>query len=260
VFAKCREEKRPAFIPYLTAGFPKLDSTVDLLLALEKGGADIIELGMPFSDPLADGPTIQKSSFEALANGVKLEDCFRYVREAREKGLVAPVILMGYYNPFMNFGDEKLIDEAVRSTVEGFIIVDFPPDEAPSFGELCRSKKICFVPLVAPTSTDRRMKMLGEQTTGYVYGVSLTGVTGSRTELPPDLPKFLARIKKSFAVPVVIGFGLSTPEHVKQVYDLGAEGAVVGSSVIQEIRKFEGDHKAQVEALEAYVKKMMSLC
>jgi len=165
---------------------------------------------------------------------------------------------MGYFNPFMNYGEQKLVDEAVKSTVEGFIVVDLPPDETPTFSELCRSRNLCFVPLVAPTSTDKRLKLLGAATTGYVYGVSLTGVTGSRTELSADLPIFMSRVKKAFAVPLVIGFGLSTPEHVKQVYDLGAEGAVVGSSVIQEIRKHEDDHQGQVDALEAFVKKMMS--
>jgi len=256
VFAKCKAENRPAFIPYLTAGFPQLDSTVDLLLALQRGGADIIELGMPFSDPLADGPTIQKSSFDALRNGVKMEDCFRYVMEAREKGLTTPIIIMGYYNPFMNYGEKKLVDDAVKYTVEGFIVVDLPPDETPTFSELCRSRNLCFVPLVAPTSTDKRLKNLGASTTGYVYCVSLTGVTGSRAELSKDLPAFVERVKKAFHVPLVIGFGLSTPEHVQQVFRLGADGAVVGSSIINEIRKAETDHKAQMEGLEAYVKHM----
>lgn len=258
-FEKCRKENRPAFIPYLTAGFPTLESTVPLLLALEKGGADIIELGMPFSDPLADGPTIQKSSFEALSNGVTLPDCFRYVTEARKLGLTAPIIIMGYYNPFMNFGETKLVDTAVASTVEGFIVVDLPPDETGNFSELCRSRNLCFVPLVAPTSTEKRLKMLGESTTGYVYAVSVAGVTGSRSELPKELPAFIERVKSAFNdTPVVVGFGLSSPEHVKQIKTMGAEGAVVGSAIISEIRKHESDLKAQEKALIDYVSYMTS--
>lgn len=259
VFARCALEKRAAFIPYLTAGFPQLDSTVPLLLALQEGGADIIELGMPFSDPMADGPTIQKSSFDALANGVKLAHLFRYVREARVLGLVAPIIIMGYYNPFMSFGDVKFVDECVASTVEGFIIVDLPPDE-PTFSQLCRERNLCFVPLVAPTSTDKRLKMLGETTTGYVYAVSITGVTGARADLPQDLPAFVGRVQKHFPnVPVVIGFGVSTPEHVDQITGLGVQGAVVGSAIIQQIRAHPDDPKAQQAAVVAYVKQLRRL-
>ena len=259
VFAKCAKENRPAFIPYLTAGFPTMESTVPLLLSLQRGGADIIELGMPFSDPLADGPTIQKSSFDALSNGVKLADCFRYVREARDQGLTTPIILMGYYNPFMNYGETKLVDDAVDNTVEGFIVVDLPPDETGGFASLCKSRNLCLVPLVAPTSTDKRLALLAESTTGYVYAVSLTGVTGSRTELSKDLPAFIGRVKNAFKnMPVVVGFGLSTPEHVQQVQGFGAHGAVVGSAIIQEIRKNEKDLKAQEKALEEYVSYMTS--
>lgn len=259
VFARCASENRVAFIPYLTAGFPLLDSTVPLLLALQRGGADIIELGMPFSDPMADGPTIQKSSFDALANGVKMSDCFRYVREAREQGLVTPVIIMGYYNPFMSFGEVKLVDEAVRSTVEGFIIVDLPPDDD-VFCKLCADRKLCFVPLVAPTSTDKRLKQLGESTTGYVYAVSITGVTGARADLPEELPAFMQRVQRFFkSTPVVIGFGVSTPEHVQQITSLKVQGAVVGSAIIQQIRAHPDDPKAQQDAVVAYVRRLRDI-
>jgi tryptophan synthase len=257
VFSQCKIEKRIAFIPYLTAGFPTLKSTVPLLLALQRGGADIIELGMPFSDPLADGPTIQKSSFDALENGIKLFHIFEYVREAREEGLTTPIIIMGYYNPFQSYGLQRLVEEAESSTVEGFIIVDLPPDETPEFSSLCASKNLCFVPLVAPTSTNKRLEMLGKSTTGYVYAVSITGVTGARTELADDLPIFVSRVQKYFKdIPIVIGFGVSTRKHVQDIEKLGVSGAVVGSAVINDIREHPNNMEEQVKSLELFVQNL----
>jgi len=141
-FEACRAQSRPAFIPYLTAGFPTMASTVPLMLALQKGGADVIELGMPFSDPMADGPTIQKSSFDALSNGVKMDDCFRYVKEAREQGLTAPIVLMGYTNPFVSYGEKKLAEKAREVGIEGFIVVDMPPDDAGLFSSSLTAKVV----------------------------------------------------------------------------------------------------------------------
>jgi tryptophan synthase len=238
-------------------GFPTLNSTVPMLLALQRGGADVIELGMPFSDPMADGPTIQKSSFDALANGVKLHHCFEYVAAAREQGLTVPVILMGYCNPFASFGDDKLTETAAKSGIDGFIVVDLPPDDAESFSNACAKHDLCFVPLIAPTSTDKRLALLGKLAKGYVYLVSLTGVTGSRTELSAGLPDLIQKAKSYFSIPICIGFGLSTPEHVAQVFKAGADGAVVGSGIINEIRAHVTETpKQQENALEMYVKKM----
>lgn len=258
-FQRAGEENRPAFVPYITAGFPKLDSTVDLLLALQEAGADIIELGMPFSDPLADGPVVQKSSHEALLNGVKTAHCFKFVETARERGLVVPVVLMGYVNPFMSYGERRLAESAKRVGVEGFIVVDVPPDDAKLFTDAFDELGLCFIPLVAPTTTEERMKLLAKLTKGYVYAVSLTGVTGKRTELSAALPEFLARVKSHFGeVPVAVGFGLSSPEHVRKVYELGARGAIVGSAVIEKIRSAGEDKEAQKKALIEYVKFMRS--
>ena len=233
---------------------------MDLLLALQTGGADIIELGMPFSDPLADGPTIQKSSFDALQNGVKMRHCFEFVEQARAKGLTVPVVLMGYYNPFQSFGEEKLAQRCAEVGIDGFIVVDLPPDDAETFAGACNKHNLSLVPLIAPTSTDDRLALLAKLASGYVYLVSLTGVTGARTDLPENLPKLIERAKKVFTVPLAVGFGLSTPEHVKRVYEAGGDGAVVGSAIINEIRAHpKADAAAQVKGLEEYVKRMTAL-
>jgi len=256
-FAVSRAEKRAAFIPYITAGFPALDSTVPLLLALQRGGADVIELGMPFSDPMADGPTIQKSSYDALVNGVKLDHCFDYVAAARAQGLTVPVVLMCYTNPFLSYGEDKLAARAKLVGVEGFIVVDMPPDDAGAFATCLEARGLAFIPLVAPTSADARMAALAKLAKGYVYCVSLTGVTGSRSELPADLPVFLKRVRASFGTdfPIVVGFGLSTPAHVAHVHAMGADGAVVGSKVIEELRR-HATLPEQEKGLEAYTRHM----
>jgi tryptophan synthase len=190
-----------------------------------------------------------------LANGVKMDDCFRYVTEARAAGLKAPIVLMGYTNPFVSYGEEKLATRSLEVGVEGFIVVDMPPDDAGLFSAALEARGLSFIPLVAPTSADARLKLLAGIAKGYVYAVSLTGVTGSRSELSPELPAFVGRVRKAFGAdfPIVVGFGLSTPEHVQQVSGMGADGAVVGSSVIQEIRK-HSTLDAQAAALTLYVK------
>jgi tryptophan synthase len=216
-FAACAAAKRAAFIPFVTAGFPTQGCTVAQMLAMQEAGADIIELGMPFSDPLADGPTIQKSSFVALAGGVHMRDCLRFVKEARAQGLTVPVVLMGYYNPFAQYGEQKLVDDCAAATISGFIVVDLSGPEAERFAKCCATKSLAYVPLVAPTSTDKRLAEVAKFSSGYVYCVSVTGITGARDQLPEDLREFTDRVKKHFKIPLAIGFGLNTREHVKQV-------------------------------------------
>jgi tryptophan synthase len=160
-FANAKAEGRPAFIPYITAGYPRASDTVPVLLALQANGADIIEIGVPFSDPIADGNTIQAANQQALDNGVSLQDTIEYVVEARKQGLTVPIVLMGYYNPFLQFGEQKLVDTCADARIHGFIVVDLPPVEALQFRTICDSRDMCLVPLVSPTTTDERLAVMG---------------------------------------------------------------------------------------------------
>lgn len=256
-FARCASEGKAAFIPYVTAGYPSLAATVPQMLAMQEGGADIIELGMPFSDPLADGPTIQRSSFVALEGGVTLPACLEFVKEARKQGLTVPVILMGYYNPFAQYGEEKLVKDCAEATVSGFIVVDLSGPEATRFGNLCKAGDLAFVPLVAPTSTDKRMAEVATFAGGYVYCVSVTGITGARDSLPADLGEFTARVKKQFNIPLAVGFGLNTRAHVVGVAEF-AQGAVMGSVIINTIEAAGDDVSAQCDALRTFIRGVTS--
>lgn len=234
VFKKVEESGKAAFIPYLTAGYPKADDTVELLLGLQDGGADVIELGVPFTDPQADGATIQRTNQVALKNNIRLTDCLRYVKEARAKGLTAPVILMGYLNPFLAYGLDKLMKDAQESGVDGFIVVDLLPDEAGVFVSKCRKHSLSFVPLVSPTTTDERMPYVASAADTFIYCVSVTGVTGARTGLPEDLKQFIARIRSATDKPLAVGFGIFLPEHVSRVGEV-ADGIVCGSAIMNAI-------------------------
>ena len=254
VFARCKAEGRVCFIPYITGGYPTPSTTVPALLAAERSGADIIEVGVPFSDPIADGGTIQAANQHALENGVTLDHCLAFIAEAREKGLRAPVILMGYYNIFLQYGENRLVEACAKAGVHGFIIVDLPPVEAVSFREVCDKCDLCLVPLVAPTTTDERLAVMAQQAKGYAYCVSLNGVTGARKELPEHLGAFLERVRAHFTVPLAVGFGLSTREHIKAV-QLLADGAIMGSALVralgagsspEESSKLLGDYIAKV--------------
>lgn len=256
-FAKAADEKRAAFVPYVTAGYPTKEATVPHMLAMQEGGADVIELGVPFSDPLADGPTVQKSSFEALKNGIKLQDVLEMVKEARKQGLTVPVILMGYWNPFAQYGEEKLVKDCAEATISGFIAVDLSGPEAVAFAKTCAAGNLAYVPLVAPTSTDKRLGEIAEFGSGYVYCVSVTGITGARDKLPEDLKEFTDRVRSHFKIPLVVGFGLNTREHVKEVHKY-AEGAVMGSIIIKTIESAGESVDAQCDALRKFIKGVTS--
>eukprot|EP00204_Picochlorum_oklahomense_P004160 CAMPEP_0118801444 /NCGR_PEP_ID=MMETSP1161-20130426/2991_1 /TAXON_ID=249345 /ORGANISM="Picochlorum oklahomensis, Strain CCMP2329" /LENGTH=210 /DNA_ID=CAMNT_0006729371 /DNA_START=172 /DNA_END=801 /DNA_ORIENTATION=- len=203
---------------------------------MEKGGAHAIELGMPFSDPLADGPVIQKSSFEALQNGVVIDDCLNYVKEARKQGLTIPVILMGYYNPFLGYGEERLVKACKEATIAGFIIVDMDLPDFQRFSGFCKNEGLCLIPLVAPTTTEARLKEIAEFASGYIYCVSVTGVTGSRENLADGIEEYLETVGKNIDLPRAVGFGLSNNSHYVAVGKI-AEAAIMGSQIIKEVRK-----------------------
>jgi len=218
-------------ITYLTAGYPHPNETVDLLLAMQAGGASVLELGVPFTDPQADGTTIQKANEIALTHGVSLTKCIEMVATARAKGLTVPVVLMGYYNPFMSYGLDKLMDHSKAAGIDGFIVVDLPPEEGATFVNKASSRGLSYVPLVTPTTTNDRVSYLSSNAGSFMYCVSVTGVTGARGALPSDLKAFVERVRGQSNVPLAVGFGISTPDQVKEVSGL-AEGVVVGSAVI----------------------------
>ncbi len=249
-------DKKSQFIAYLTAGYPNADETVNLLLAMQSGGADVLELGVPFTDPQADGATIQKANEVALKNGVGLKECLAIVKAARDKGLTVPVVLMGYYNPFFAFGLEKLMDESKASGVDGFIVVDLPPEEGASFVSEATKRGLAYVPLVTPTTTDERIKYLSTNAGSFMYCVSVTGVTGARGQLPSDLKDFMGRVRANSNVPLAVGFGISTPAHVKEVGSV-AEGIVVGSAIINTIDENLNKTPAdRAKALESFCASM----
>jgi tryptophan synthase alpha chain len=233
-FARTRAERRPALMPYLMTGFPERGSALELAPALEAAGADMFELGVPFSDPLADGATIQRASERALANGTRLHDSLATVATLREHGLQAPVVLMGYYNPFLQYGIERLTRDAAAAGADGLIIPDLPPEEAETTHAACRAAGLDLIMFVAPTTPDERIAQIARLASGFIYCVALTGVTGARSELWSGLPDFLARVRQHTDVPLVVGFGISTAEHVRQVGQIAA-GAIVASALITTI-------------------------
>lgn len=247
-FAKAKAAGRPCFIPYITGGYPTPACTVPALLCMQENGADIIEIGIPFSDPIADGGTIQAANQCALDQGVSLEDCIGFVRDARAKGLTVPVILMGYFNPFLQYGEEKLVGACADVGIHGFIIPDLPPAEALVFRGHCDARDLCLVPLVSPTTTEARLATIAKLAKGYVYCVSLNGVTGARTELPTHLNEFLERVRRHIKCPLAVGFGLSTRAHVKAVGAI-ADGAIMGSAVIKALTSGGGNMDASVQAV-----------
>jgi tryptophan synthase alpha chain len=234
--ARTRREHRLALVAFLTAGYPEPAATPGLVRALVDGGADLIELGVPFSDPLADGTTIQRSDFRALEAGVTPAACLDIARNLRNEGLEIPLVLMGYYNPILAYGPEAFVAEAARSGVDGLIVVDLPPEEGEDLRGLCRTHGLDLILLLAPTSDDQRVALVAKQTSGFVYCVSVAGITGAREALPADLPTFLQRVRRHTGLPLAVGFGISRREHVEALEGL-AEAAVVGSAIIDVIER-----------------------
>ncbi|MCC6792068.1 MAG: tryptophan synthase subunit alpha [Thermomicrobiales bacterium] len=233
-FAECKANGRAAFMPYLTVGYPTLARSVDLIEAIVAGGADLIEIGVPFSDPLADGTTIQAASQKALDQGVTLQDCFDVVKEARARGVEIPLLLMGYSNPFYQYGLERLAQTAAEVGVDGFIIPDLPSDESEEFAAPLRKLGRDLIFLLAPTSTEKRIQDAADRASGFIYCVSLTGVTGARNALAGGLPEYIARVRAHTDLPLAIGFGISRPEHVREAAAL-ADGVIVGAALINHI-------------------------
>ncbi|KAG0158010.1 hypothetical protein PDIDSM_5523 [Penicillium digitatum] len=250
-FAKCKAQKRAALVAYVTAGYPTVEEAVDILLGLENGGADIIELGIPFTDPIADGPTIQTANTKALENGVTLTIVLELVRTARSRGLQAPLMLMGYFNPVLKYGEERMLRDCKEAGVNGFIMVDLPPEEAVRFRDLCSSAGLSYVPLIAPATSDARMRLLCKIADSFIYVVSRMGVTGATGSLSANIPELLNRVHEySGNVPAALGFGVSTREHFLSVQEQ-AEGVVIGSQIITCVGKAPAGQAAK--AAEEYL-------
>jgi tryptophan synthase alpha chain len=254
-FKSLRERKQKAFIAYITAGDPDLGTTEKLVYALERSGVDIIELGVPFSDPMADGPTIQAASQRALKNNVNLHDILKLVSRIRQRSQI-PMALMTYYNPVFHMGDEHFVAAAVRCGVDGVIIPDLPPEEAQALRKHAHRSGLSTVFFMSPTTTDGRLAKIVQASTGFIYYVSLTGVTGARVSLSNSIATDIKRAKCLTDKPVCVGFGISTADHVQEA-GRQADGVIVGSAIIKEIEKKLG-HKDLVEHVARYVQGLVN--
>ncbi|KAJ2059843.1 hypothetical protein GGI08_003152, partial [Coemansia sp. S2] len=252
-FAKAAQEERPTFVAYITAGYPSPDQTVDILLELEKGGVDVVELGIPFTDPLADGPTIQEAHLAALAHHTDIDMCTNMVSEARARGLQIPVLFMGYYNPIMQYGERNVVERCAQAGIDGYIVVDLPPEEAVSFRALCAEFGQSYVPLITPSTSEARIRRLVKIADSFVYVVSRSGVTGARKTLDTHLPDLLGRIQNHTDLPLAVGFGVSTHEHFTDVGAM-ADGVVIGSQFITVMRGAESGKAAA--AARAYAEEV----
>lgn len=234
-FQALKRQGEKAFIAFITAGYPDLNTTYKLVLELARVGVDIIELGVPFSDPMADGPIIQEASQAALKKGVNLYGILNLVK-AVKKDIDVPICLMTYYNPVFCFGEERFARKAVACGADGIIIPDLPPDEGTSFIRAASKSGLDTIFFVSPTSTHERIKFVSRVSRGFIYYVSLTGVTGPRQNLPRDLISNLKAIKKLSNKPVCVGFGVSRREQVRAIYKV-SDGVIVGSAIIKKIRE-----------------------
>jgi len=231
-FDRLRAAGRKALIPYITVGFPTRAVTLDVLRQCVAAGADIIELGVPFSDPMADGPTIQRASERALAQGVKLADVLAVVRAFRESDDTTPIVLMGYANPIERMGQERFANEAAAAGVDGLIAVDYPPEESAEFAAALRDRHIDPIYLLAPTSTDKRIASVAGQASGYVYYVSLTGVTGAGHMNVDDVRRGVERLRKEIRLPIGVGFGIRDGETARTIAGF-ADAVIIGTRMIE---------------------------
>jgi tryptophan synthase alpha subunit len=239
-FQRCANEKRGALICYLTAGYPEEESSIEHMIAAERGGADILEIGIPFSDPVADGPVIQRSSRMALENGMTPKGALELAAKVRSRSKM-PIVLMGYYNPIFSMGDELFVRTAASAGVDGLIVADMPYEESNDLGRICRKFDVDLIQLVGPTTNELRMRMIGASSRGYLYLVSSLGITGARSELPAELPDLIRRAKRAAGgLPVAVGFGVSKKEQATTIVDAGADGVIVGSALLARIQSGDG--------------------
>lgn len=252
LFAGLRSRGELGLMPFLTCGYPDIQATLELVPALEAAGADALELGVPFSDPVADGATIQRASEGALRNGVTLARCLEMLGQLRrERGVGLPVLLMGYYNVFFAYGVERIAADLAAAGGDGLIVPDLPPEEAAPLHAALRSHGLDLIFFVAPTSSDERIRTITAGASGFLYCVSLTGVTGARERLADELPTFLKRVRAATDLPLVVGFGISRPEHIARLKGL-ADGAIVASALIDLLDRTPPAER--IAAIQAYLR------
>lgn len=232
MFEHAKAQNRAAFLPYFPIGYPTYDDSLAAIAAMAAEGVDGFEIGIPFSDPLADGPVIQAATQVALENGITVRKCLTAVRELRARNVTQPMLLMGYINPILAYGVEAFVMDAKAAGVDGLIIPDLPPEEGAQIDELCAREGLAHVYMIAPTSDAQRIALVGERSTGFIYVVALIGITGARDQLPPELSSFIARVRAETSMPLVMGFGISKPEQARRMNDL-VEGFIVGSALVR---------------------------
>jgi tryptophan synthase alpha chain len=246
-FRRLREERKKAFIPYMMAGDPSLEKTGDIVLLFEKCGADIVELGIPFSDPLADGPTIQRASERALKNGVTLRKVISLIKGLRQITRI-PLVLMTYFNPVFRYGTSDFIRDAVAAGVDGTIIPDLPPDEAGEFIKISRATGLDTIFLLAPTSTEDRIKKVTRASSGFIYYVSITGITGANLLLDGSMEALIGNIKRYTDKPIAVGFGISGPGEASAVARI-SDGVIVGSAIVKKLHETPDELKSYLRSL-----------
>lgn len=250
MFARARAEKRVALMPFMTVGYPDLATSIELVKGMVAAGADAIELGVPFSDPLADGPTIQRASYQALQGGTTPADAIDMVTALRRAGVAVPLILMGYCNTFLAKGEDRFVSDAAHAGADGLIIVDLPPEESDGTLATCRKLGLDLIYLLAPTSDEGRVAEVLARAGGFIYCVSVVGVTGARTELAAELPDFLRRLRRKTDLPLAVGFGISKREHVEALQGL-ADAAIVASALIDIVES--SPRQERVDRVRDYV-------
>lgn len=241
-----------AFIPYIMAGDPDLERTLENILMLEACGADIIELGVPFSDPLADGPTIQRAAERALRSGTNLKKIISFVEKIRQKTYI-PIVFMTYYNPVFKYGEEEFIKNAISAGVDGVIIPDLPVEEGRDFIKLSRNHGLDTIFLIAPTSTEKRIKKIVSKCRGFIYYVSITGITGAKLLLDETIKEHIRFIKSITDTPVCVGFGVSTPEEASMVADF-ADGVIIGSAIVKRLYEHPRGSEEFIKKLSRAIK------
>ncbi len=240
MFSRTKSQGRAAFLPYFCIGYPNYAESLRAIEAVAELGVDGFEIGIPFSDPIADGPTIQAATQIALENGLTVRKCLEAVRTLRERGLSQPMLMMSYANPLLAYGADRFVRDARAAGADGLIVPDLPPEEAAMFAESCQRESLALVFFLAPTSNDARIELAAARATGFIYVVSLTGITGARKDLPAYLRDYVARLRAKTDKPLVLGFGISSPEHARQLQGL-TDGFIVASALI---RAWERDFDA----------------
>ena len=232
VFAERRAGKRAAFMPYHAMGYPSRAATLEIIKTLADVGADLFEIGIPHSDPLADGPAVQTATYRAITLGTTVADCLAMCSELRATGVSQPFVAMTYYNPLFAYGVQRFVDDAVAAGIDGLIVPDLPPEEADEVIDACRAVGVANVFFIAPTSTEARIQYVAQRATGFIYVVTVTGITGERTALPPDLTDFVQRVRRHTKLPLALGFGIGTGAQAAAVAQI-ADGVIVGSALVR---------------------------